>query len=86
MNGRGQVGQIIDFVHLYVEGEGHVMAHDFKPIVVQDNRLGACKKVADADDLVTVIEQPLAEVGAKKTCSAGDCNLLGSIVVIHCSL
>ena len=51
------------------------MAHELEMRVVQqvdDVVLGAGEEVVHADHVVTVAEQPLAEVGAEKTGAAGD--------------
>lgn len=50
------------------------MAEELKPVVIKqmaDVVLGASKQVIDADDLVTLTEKPVTQVGAQKSGAAG---------------
>ena len=35
MNGRGRTGQVIDFIHLNVERERHVVPHQLEMLVIE---------------------------------------------------
>jgi len=51
------------------------VAHQFEVVVVEqfdDVVLGAGEEVVDADDVVPLFQQPLAEMGAEKAGAAGD--------------
>ena len=75
MDGRGRAGQVVDLVHLHVEGEGDVVAHQLEVGVVEqvgDVVLGAGEEVIDADDVMAVGEEAFAEVTAQEAGAAGD--------------
>ena len=75
MDGRGRTGQVIDLVHLHVEREGNVVAHEFEVRIVQqcqDVVLGPGEEVVHTQDVVTFVQESFAEVGAEKTGAAGD--------------
>ena len=58
--------EVINLVHLEVQGKRHVVADELKPVVIKqvaDVVLGASKQVVGADDLVTFTEEPVTEVG-----------------------
>ena len=71
----GRAGQVVDLVDLDVEREGHVVAHQLEHRVahqVGDVALGAGEVVVDAQHVVAVGEQPLAQVRAEEAGAAGD--------------
>ena len=77
MAGRGGTRQVVDLVHLQEDRQRNVVADQLEVRAGQqmgDIRLLAGEEVVQADHVVTVFQQPLAEVGAEKTSSAGDQN------------
>jgi uncharacterized protein YfdQ (DUF2303 family) len=75
VDGRGRTSQVVDFVHLYIQREGYVVADDLEAGVgeeVLDVLLGTGEEVVHADNFATVLEQTFAEVGHQKTGSARD--------------
>ena len=74
MNGRCRPGQVVDLVHLHVEGIGDIMTHELEMMVVEQRHyIVPCssEKVVDTEDVVTLVQQPVAEVGAQKAGAAG---------------
>ena len=69
--------EVIDLVHLEVQGKRHVVTDELKPVVIKqvaDVVLGASEEVVDADDLVALTQQPVTQVGAQKPGAAGHHN------------
>ena len=84
VDGGGGAGQVMDFVHLHVQREGDVVAQEFKVRVVEqvgDVVLGAGEEVVDADDVVALGQQALAEVAAQEAGAAGNQNPFSQCVV-----
>ncbi len=74
VNRRGRAGHVVDVVHLDVERERDVVPQDLEHRVVHqvhDVRLAPREIVVGADHVVTVVEEPLAEVRAQKARTAG---------------
>ena len=72
---RGGTGQVVDFVHFDVEGEGDIVADDFEARVgeqVFDVLLGTGEEIVHADDFAAVLQQSFAEVGSQEAGSARD--------------
>ena len=70
MDGRGRTGQVINLVHLHIERKCDVVAQELKPGTlhqVVDILLVPGKAVFHANDFMPLSEQPLAEMGARKT-------------------
>lgn len=64
---RGGTGQVVYFIHFHVQGKGDVSAQEFEPRVVKevvDIGLVSGVAVVSAEDLVSFIQESLAEVGA----------------------
>jgi hypothetical protein len=81
---RRRAGQVVDLVHLDIEGEGHVVPHHLEQAMVAqvfDVPLGAGEVVVDAQDFVARLQQALAQVGADEAGAARDQDLLGVGVV-----
>ena len=77
MDGRGRTGQVVDLVHLHVEGIGNVMTHELEVMVVEQRHdivLCPGEEVVHTEDVVTLVQQPVAEVGTQKAGAAGDEN------------
>ena len=75
MAGRGRTGQIVDLVNLQPDGQCDVVADQFEirpRQQVADVGLLAGEEVVQADDVVTVGDQALAEMRAEKAGPAGD--------------
>lgn len=71
VNRRRRAGEVVDSVNLYVKWEGNVMTDQFEMWVakqVGNIVLGAAVEVVDADDVASVRNQPLAQMGAKEAC------------------
>jgi hypothetical protein len=49
----------------------------------RDVLLGTGEQVVDAQDLVSIAQESLAQVRAEKTCPAGDEYFLSTVVVLH---
>jgi hypothetical protein len=47
VNGRSRTGQVVDLVHLHIEREGHVVAHQLGVRVIQQMR---AEKAGAAND------------------------------------
>ena len=80
MDGRCGAGKVVDFVNFDIEGEGDVVAQDFEPVVIHEGKdivLGAGEKVVNADDVVAIVKEAFAEMGAEEACSAGHGGLFG---------
>lgn len=77
MNGRCRTGQVVDLVHLDVEREGHIVAHELKVRMIEqmDNVvLGAGEEIIEADDVMAIVQQAFAEMGSEKAGAASDQN------------
>ena len=78
---RGGAGQVVDLVDLELERVDHVVAHQLEvgaAVEVGNVALAAGKKVIEANDVVAVFEQAVAEVGTQKAGAAGDKNTHGA--------
>ena len=63
--GRGRAGQIVNFIHLNIEGKGHVVANKLEPAVVHELfhiGAGTGKKVVRAEHFVPFVEQTFAQM------------------------
>src|SRR5690606_7999141 len=70
MDGRRRAGEVVYLVHLDEKREADIVAYDLERGVRQkvlDIVLSAREEIIDADDLVAVREEPVAEVGADKS-------------------
>ena len=70
---RGRAGEIVDFVHLYIEREGDVVAQEFEARMADemlDVALLAGEEIIDADDLMADLEQAVAQMRAEKAGAA----------------
>ena len=75
MRRRGRAGEVVDLVDLDLEGIDHVVPQEFKARVgeqVDDVLLPAGEQIVEADDLVPVADEPVAEVTAQEAGAAGD--------------
>ena len=80
---RGRAGEVVDLVDLDVEREGDVVAHQLEVRPVhQVGDVGAApgEVVVDAEHLVPLPDQPVAEMAAEKSRAAGDQNTPGDPV------
>jgi hypothetical protein len=67
---RSRTGQVIDLIDLYVEREGNVVANEFKiriPYQRSDILLGPRIEIVDTENVVPILEETLAEVGAQES-------------------
>jgi hypothetical protein len=63
---RSRTGQVVDLVDLYIKGERDVVANKFKiriPQQMGDISLRARIEIVDTKDIVSIIEETLAEMG-----------------------
>src|SRR5262249_6417108 len=77
MDRGSRTGQIVDLIHLHIERECHVVAHELKVGLAEqmlDIALAAGEEVVHTNDLVAGLQKPIAQVGAKKAGSARDEN------------
>jgi hypothetical protein len=77
VDARGRTGEVIDLVDFEIDREGHVVADQFEALVVEqvlDVDPRARIKIVQADDLGAAVQQPLAQMRAKKAGAAGDQN------------
>ena len=75
VHGRRRAGEVVDLVHLEVEGEGDVVTDELEEWVVHEMRhvlLAAGVEVVEAEHLVALPEQVFAQVRAQKAGAAGD--------------
>ena len=75
MDGRGRAGEVIDFVHLDIERKGHIVPQELKAGIADqmlDIPLGAGEEIVGAEHIVSVGDQPLAEMRAEEACPACD--------------
>ena len=75
VNGRRRTGEVIDLVHLDIEREGHIVAHQLKVRMIEQMSnvvLSAGEEVIQTDDVVTVVQQPFAQMRAEEAGAASD--------------
>ncbi len=75
MNGRSRAGEVEDAVHLDVERERHVVAHQLEAGVAQQVRdvaLAAGEEIVDTEHIVAAADQAIAQVRTEKAGAAGD--------------
>ncbi len=75
MDRRGGTGEIVNFIHLDVEGKGDVVAEELKIGILQevdDIFLDSCIKVVHTKDIIALFYETFAEMGAEKTGTSGD--------------
>jgi hypothetical protein len=84
MRRRCRAGKIVDLINLHLDGIDHIMPHKFKTWVIREVAyviLSPGEIVIQADNLVTLVEEALAEMGAEKAGSSCDENTFGHDVV-----
>jgi hypothetical protein len=75
----GRAGEVVDLVHLDVEREGHVVTNQLEQRVahqVGDVALGAGEEIVDAEHVMAISQQSIAQVRAQEAGAAGNENLL----------
>jgi hypothetical protein len=75
MDRRGGTGEIVNFIHLDVEGKGDVVAEEFKigiPQEVDDIFLDSCIKIIHTKDIIALFYETFAEMGTEKTSTSCD--------------
>ncbi len=83
---RRRAGEVVDLVDLDVERKRHVVADELEArMVVQvlDVALGAGEEIVDAEHLVALLQQPVAQMRAEESGAAGDQDALAGVVVAH---
>ena len=86
MNGRCRARQVVDLIHFDIEREGHIVAHQLEVRVIEqmgDVVLDAGEEIVKADDVVTVVQQALAEMRAEEAGAAGDERARAGAVIFH---
>ena len=74
---RCRAGQIEDFVDLYIQGKGDVVADELKGRVMKEmayEMFAACVKIVHTQDFMALRDEPLAKVGSEKAGSTSDQN------------
>ena len=67
MDRRRWAGQIVDLVHLDIEWERYVVAHQLKPRIadqMEDIVFGTCEKVIGTDHIVALTQQTITQMRA----------------------
>ena len=75
MDRRGGTGEIVNFIHLDVEGKGDVVAEEFKirvPHQMNDVFLCSRVEIIHAKDIIALFYETFAEMGTEKTGASGD--------------
>jgi hypothetical protein len=75
MDRRGRARQIEDLIHLNVERECHIVAHQFETLVtyqVLDIALGPSKKIVETDNVMPIFNETVAQMRTKKSGAAGN--------------
>jgi len=70
VNGRSRTRQVVDLIDLHIKREGNVVAKEFKigiPYRRSDISLGPRIEIVDTEDIVSILEETLTEMGAQKT-------------------
>jgi uncharacterized protein (UPF0210 family) len=70
VNRRRRTRQVVDLIDLHIKREGNVVAKEFKigiPYQRSDISLGPRIEIVDTEDIVSILEETLAEMGAQKT-------------------
>jgi len=70
VNWRSRTRQVVDPIDLHIKREGNVVAKEFKigiPNQMGDISLGPCIEIVDTEDIVSILEETLTEMGAQKT-------------------
>ena len=73
VDGRSRTGEIVDLVHLDIEREGHVVAHELEArmsVKMLDIALRAREQVVDTQDFVTLGEQAIDQMRAEESRAA----------------
>jgi len=71
---RCRTGQVVDLIDLHIKREGNVMAKELKiriPYQVGDISLGSREEIVDTEDIVSVLEETLAEMGTQEPGPSG---------------
>ena len=72
---RGRAGEVVNLIHLKLEGLNHIVPHELKVRVVhqvQHIALTTREKVVHANDLVALVEQTLTQMGSQKARAASN--------------
>jgi hypothetical protein len=75
VDGRSGTGQIVDLIHLQVNGVDDVMADELEAWIahqVQDVGLASREEVVQAQDIVPLGEETVTEMRAEKSGTTGD--------------
>jgi hypothetical protein len=66
---RSRTSQVVDLIDLHIKREGDVVANKFKiriPHQMDDISLGPRIEIIDTEDIVSIPEETLAEMGTQK--------------------
>jgi hypothetical protein len=72
---RGGAGQIVNLIHLELEGIDDVVPYQLESGVIQEVRnvgLPSGEEIIEANDFMPLRQQPIAEMGTQKPGAAGD--------------
>jgi hypothetical protein len=83
VNWRSRTGEIVNLIALDVERKCHIVTHEFETRVrmkVLQIPLCASEQIVDTEHLVTLLQQPINEMGSKKAGASGYEDTLATIV------
>jgi hypothetical protein len=66
---RRRTSQVVDLIDLHIKRKGNVVANEFKiriPYQRSDISLGPRIEIVDTEDIVSILEETLAEMGAQE--------------------
>jgi hypothetical protein len=69
VNRRRRTRQVVDLIDLHIKREGNVVANEFKkriPYQRSDISLGPRVEIVDTEDIVSILEEPFAEMGTQE--------------------
>jgi hypothetical protein len=66
---RRRTSQVVDLIDLHIKRKGNVVANEFKiriPYQRSDISFGPRIEIVDTEDIVSILEETLAEMGAQE--------------------
>ena len=86
MDGRGGTREVINLINLHVEWKRHIVAHQFKSRVrhqVFDIAAASREEVVDAQDIMSLRNQAIAQMTAEKARSTCNENTFDGAILAH---
>jgi hypothetical protein len=75
VRGGSGAGEVVDAIYLELEGVDHVVTDELKAGIsneMLDIGLASSEEVVEADDVMSLLNEAIAEVGTKESGTAGD--------------